>query len=222
MHIEFSHVYKTYKDFKDATALENVSFCIESEHRMIAIQGHNGAGKSTLLNLLAALDSPDSGRILVGEQDLTQLSRNALANYRLHEIGIVFQFFNLFPSRTIEENIALPGYLADRNRKALKKDVEKLAEEVEITHILKKYPHEVSGGQMQRAAIARALINHPKMLLADEPTGNLDTQSAMKIYDLLHRLAHEENVTIIAVTHDERMVKFAEKIIRMENGKVSI
>ncbi len=220
MHIEFQDVYKTYP-VKGATVLQGVSFRIDSES-MIAIRGHNGAGKSTLLNLLGALDHPDSGKIIVGDRDITQLSRNALADYRLHEIGIVFQFFNLFPTYTIEENIAIPGYLANRSRKTLKIEVEKLAEEVKITHILKKFPHEISGGEMQRAAIARALINHPKILLADEPTGNLDTQNAINIYRLLHSLAFEENVTIIVVTHDERMVEFADKIVLMENGVVSI
>lgn len=220
MHIEFSNVYKKYEEFKDATALLDVSFVIESTKKMIAIRGHNGAGKSTLLNLLGALDTADSGKIIVGNKDLTLLNRNQLAEYRLHEIGIVFQFFNLFPTFTIYENIAMPGYLARTNRKKLHNDVKAIAEKVGIIHLLNKLPHEISGGEMQRAAIARALINEPKLLLADEPTGNLDTENAKNIYGLLHRLANESNVTVIVVTHDERMVSYADKIILMENGKV--
>jgi ABC-type lipoprotein export system ATPase subunit len=140
MHIEFLHIYKKYDEFKDATALVDVSFVIESEKRMIAIRGHNGAGKSTLLNLLGALDYPDSGKIIVDTKDITKLSRNELSNYRLHDIGIIFQFFNLFPTFTIYENIAIPGYLAGTNRKKLKMDIESIAELVGIKHILMKYP----------------------------------------------------------------------------------
>lgn len=222
MYIEFSHVYKKYEEFKDATALTDVSLCIEYEKRMIAIRGHNGAGKSTLLNLLAGLDHPDSGQVIVGTKDLTKLSRNELADYRLQEIGIIFQFFNLFQTYTLFENIAIPGYIAGKSRKTLKHDIEHLADEIGIRGILNKYPHEISGGEMQRTAIARALINKPRILLADEPTGNLDTENAINIYTLLHELATEEKITVIVVTHDERMVTYADQIILMENGRVAL
>lgn len=222
MYISFQNITKQYDQFKNNLALSDVSFKIEPQEKMVAIVGPSGAGKSTILNLIAALDQPDSGEILVSSQNITQLNRFQLANYRLHEIGIIFQFFNLFPTLTVFENIAVPGYLAKIPNKVLHRKVEVIAEQVGIGHLLKSYPHEVSGGEAQRTAICRALINGPKLLLADEPTGNLDTETAALIFSLLQSLVEKQKLTVLIVTHDVNLIKNVDKIITVKNGRVLV
>ena len=221
MQIEINHVYKEYEQYKDNQALVDVSVTIQPNEHMVAIVGPSGAGKSTLLNLIAALDQPSAGNICVNARNLSKLNRTQLARFRLHEIGIIFQFFNLFPTLTVFENIAVPGYLAKTPRKILHQEVETLAEQVHIAHLLKHYPHQVSGGEAQRTAIARALINQPKLLLADEPTGNLDTQTATEIFTLLHNLVEQRGLTALIATHDVNLVKQVDKIITMKNGQIA-
>ncbi|ETO94344.1 ABC transporter ATP-binding protein [Legionella oakridgensis] len=220
MYISLSQVCKKYEQFKNNQALCNVTFKIEPQEKMIAIVGPSGSGKSTLLNLIAALDQPDSGKILVGSHNITRLNRAQLAKYRLHEIGIIFQFFNLFPTLTVFENIAVPGYLAKTANKLLNKKVEALAEQVGIHHLLRNYPHEISGGEAQRTAICRALINDPKLLLADEPTGNLDTETAKVIFALLQSLVERQKLTALIVTHDMSLIKNVNRVISIRNGCV--
>jgi putative ABC transport system ATP-binding protein len=220
MVITLKNIFKHYDAFKNNIALNDVTFTIEPQEKMVAIVGPSGAGKSTLLNLIAALDQPDSGEIRVGSNNLTRLNRAQLANYRLYEIGIIFQFFNLFPTLTVFENIAVPGYLAKTNNKILNRKVEEIAEQVGISHLLKKHPHEVSGGEAQRTAICRALINGPQILLADEPTGNLDTETAKIIFSLLQSLVEQQKLTVLVVTHDLSLINKVDKVINVKNGRV--
>lgn len=201
-------------------ALNDVSFKIEPQEKMVAIIGPSGAGKSTLLNIIAALDQVDSGEVIVSSHNITRLSHSQLANYRLREIGIIFQFFNLFPTLSVFENIAVPRYLAKASKKIVHTQVEEIAEQVGISHILKHYPHEISGGEAQRTAICRALINKPKLLLADEPTGNLDTKTAKTIYSLLQSLVVQQKLTVLVVTHDVNLITHVDRIITIENGRV--
>ena len=220
MYITLKNIFKHYDEFKNNIALNNVTFKIEPQEKMVAIVGPSGAGKSTLINLIAALDQPDSGEIRVDSHNLTRLNRSQLANYRLHEIGIIFQFFNLFPTLTLFENIAVPGYLAKTSNKILHRKVEEIAEQVGISHLLTKHPHEISGGEAQRTAICRALINGPKILLADEPTGNLDTETAQVIFSLLQNLVEQQQLTVLVVTHDLSLINKVDKIINIKNGQV--
>lgn len=222
MHLYLNKVSKNYKQFKDSPALDQLSFKIESHEQMVAIIGPSGSGKSTILNLIAALDSPDSGDIMVGSHNITQFNRKQLAHYRLHEIGIIFQFFNLFPTLSLFENIAIPGYLAKKTSKALKARVEELAEQVGIRGLLNSYPHEVSGGEAQRTAICRALMNQPRLLLADEPTGNLDTETAKLIFNLLQHLSETQKITALIVTHDLSLINKVNKVINLENGRIQL
>jgi putative ABC transport system ATP-binding protein len=220
MYISLKNIFKQYDEFKNNQALNDVTFKIEPQEKMVAVVGPSGAGKSTLLNLIAALDQPDSGEIIVSSQNITRLSRSQLANYRLHEIGIIFQFFNLFPTLTVFENIAVPGYLAKTPNKILHRKVEEIAEQVGISHLLKNHPHEVSGGEAQRTAICRALINGPRLLLADEPTGNLDTETAKVIFSLLQSLVEQQKLTVLVVTHDVNLINNVDKVITVKNGRV--
>jgi ABC-type lipoprotein export system ATPase subunit len=220
MNLSIKQVYKEYEQYKNTQALADVTVTIESTECMVGIVGPSGAGKSTLLNLIAALDQPSSGEIIVANHNLSLLNRTQLAHYRLHEIGVIFQFFNLFPTLTIFENIAIPGYLAKTPRKILRKEVEAIAEQVHIEHLLNHYPHEVSGGEAQRTAISRALINKPRLLLADEPTGNLDTQTATEIFALLQKLVEKHRLTALIATHDISLLKHVDKIITMQNGHI--
>lgn len=221
MPVFINNVSKQYEQFKDNQALIDVSLTIESHEHTTAIIGPSGSGKSTLLNLIAALDKPNSGEIIVNSLNLSKLSRVQLARYRLHEIGIIFQFFNLFPTLTIFENIAVPAYLANTSRKIFKIEVEKIAEHVGIRHLLHHYPHEVSGGEAQRTAICRALINKPKLLLADEPTGNLDSETAVVIFSLIQSLVSQLGSSAIIVTHDMHLVRNVNKMIHIKNGRVT-
>lgn len=220
MDITLRHIFKQYKQFKNNQALVDVSIHIQPEDKMVALIGPSGSGKSTLLNLIAALDKPSSGEIIVNSRNILGLNRSDLAQYRLHEIGIIFQFFYLFPTLTIFENIAVPGYLANSPRKNLKKEVEAIADLVGIRQLLNRYPHEISGGEAQRTAICRALINKPKLLLADEPTGNLDTETAQVIFSLLQTLVEHRRLTAIIATHDLHLLKHVNKTIELKNGRV--
>lgn len=222
MHIRIKNICKQYEQYKNNQALIDVTLSIEQLEHVVAIVGPSGAGKSTLLNLIAALDKPNSGEISINGRNILKLDRTQLANYRLHEIGIIFQFFNLFPTLTIFENIAVPGYLAKTSRKTLNIEVEKLAEQVGIKHLLQHYPHEVSGGEAQRTAISRALINKPKLLLADEPTGNLDSETAIEIFSLLQTLVEQRGLTAFIATHDVRFVTHVDRTITMKNGRLIV
>ena len=205
---------KTYGTGEGAVnALCNVDLTIE-DGEFVAIVGKSGSGKSTLLNLLGGLDSVTSGRVLYNDVDITKLGEPALADFRLHKIGFVFQFYDLLPELTAEENIMLPAQLA-KNKSA---DISALVERLGLTDRMKHYPSQLSGGQQQRAAIARALINNQDVLLCDEPTGNLDQKTGDDVMELLLQLNKTEKRTIVIVTHNPEIAARCERTIEISDG----
>lgn len=205
---------KTYGTGEGAVnALCNVDLTIE-DGEFVAIVGKSGSGKSTLLNLLGGLDSVTSGRVLYNDVDITKLGESALADFRLRKIGFVFQFYDLLPELTAEENIILPAQLA-KNKSA---DISALVERLGLTDRMKHYPSQLSGGQQQRAAIARALINNPDVLLCDEPTGNLDQKTGDDVMELLLKLNKTEKRTIVIVTHNPEIAARCERTIEISDG----
>ena len=187
----------------------------------LAIQGASGSGKTTLLSLLSGLDRADAGQILFSGEDITSMSEDELALFRRKNVGIVFQSSNLIPTLNVLENIALPLFPESSNEKEMFERATKAAESVGLGHRLKHYPNELSGGEQQRVGIARALVNDPKVIFADEPTGNLDTETGRMIMELLKILNKERDMTIVMVTHDDGMAKEADRLIKIEDGMVT-
>ena len=187
----------------------------------VALLGASGSGKSSLLNLIAGLDSPTSGSVRSGEQNLAQLSREALAKYRRHTVGMVFQSFNLIPSMTVLENVELPLRFAEVERDKRGAMASSALERVGLSGRLRHRPIELSGGEQQRVALARALVNQPKILLADEPTGNLDSRTGTEVMQLIRTLNESLQMTVVLVTHETVLAeKYAERMIFMADGKV--
>ena len=213
--VEFMDVSKIYKvgdmEFK---ALSNASFEL-NEGELVVILGPSGAGKSTLLNMLGGLDNPTSGKIIVEGQDISKLRNNELAEYRASHVGFVFQFYNLIPTLTVHENVTLVKEIAKDPLSATK-----MLEEVGLKDHYKKFPSELSGGEQQRVSIARALAKNPKILLCDEPTGALDSETGVMVLKLLLKMAREYNKTIVIVTHNSNIAEIADKIIRVRSGKI--
>ena len=213
--VEFMDVSKIYKvgdmEFK---ALSNASFEL-NEGELVVILGPSGAGKSTLLNMLGGLDNPTSGKIVVEGQDISKLKNNELAEYRASHVGFVFQFYNLIPTLTVHENVTLVKEIAKEPLSATK-----MLEEVGLKDHYKKFPSELSGGEQQRVSIARALAKNPKILLCDEPTGALDSETGVIVLKLLLKMAREYNKTIVIVTHNSNIAEIADKIIRVRSGKI--
>ncbi len=204
----------------EVQALKNISLEI-GRGQKIALLGKSGSGKSTLLNLLAGLDQPTSGSIWVAGRDLAAMTPNALAEYRLTTVGMIFQTFNLIPSRTALQNVELPLVFAGRRPKERRIAALHALEAVEMGHRLHHRPAELSGGEQQRVAIARALVNKPQLLLADEPTGNLDTETAGTILDLLTALSDHQRTTLLLVTHDHDLAaRSADRILHMKDGQL--
>ena len=195
-------------------ALDGVNLELE-EGKFVVILGPSGAGKSTLLNLLGGLDSPTSGKIYVDGEDISRLSNDALAQYRASTVGFVFQFYNLVPTLTVHENVTLVKEIAPNAFSATK-----MLEEVGLSDHLKNFPAELSGGEQQRVSIARALAKNPKILLCDEPTGALDSETGVMILKLLLRMAREYKKTIVIVTHNQNIAKMADTVVRVKNGKI--
>jgi putative ABC transport system ATP-binding protein len=203
------------------TALNEIDLTIR-DGEFVAIMGPSGSGKSTLLNLLGCLDQPTSGEYSLNEQDVSELDKTQLAIIRNQELGFVFQSYNLLSKTTAVENVAIPLHY-DRTNEQSDEEINQIANEMlkkvglgdRVDHV----PHELSGGEQQRVAIARALVNNPSLLLADEPTGNLDTKSGVEIMKILKGL-HESGHTIIMVTHEEEIAEFAERVIRFRDGKI--
>ncbi|HSD55568.1 MAG TPA: ABC transporter ATP-binding protein [Candidatus Saccharimonadales bacterium] len=208
-------------DSGKVVAVSDVSFTVPTG-QFASIIGKSGSGKSTLLSLLGALDRPTSGSIEVGEKDVTKLGDHALINYRCKKIGFVFQNYNLIPNLTALENVMLPMEFAGTSSANRKKRAQELLNQVGITDDKQlRKPGRLSGGEQQRVAIARALANNPEVILADEPTGNLDSQTGKMIFDLLHSLTRSENTTIIAVTHDLSIAGKTDVTFRLQDGKLT-
>lgn len=215
-------VEKLQKKFKqgdsEVVPVKNVSFSVE-EGVFAAIIGKSGSGKSTLLSLLGALDTATSGAITIGETDITKLSSSQLTTYRRKDIGFVFQQYNLIPNLTALENVMLPMEFAGVSLGERKQRAALLLEQVGLTEEKhSRYSNRLSGGEQQRVSIARALANKPKLILADEPTGNLDSQTGTMIFDLLHSLAKSEKTTIVAVTHDLSIAGKTDVVFTLQDG----
>ncbi len=188
----------------------------------VALMGPSGCGKSTLLHLCGAMDRPSAGRILIDRTEIGSLSDDHLTEFRRRRIGFVFQFFNLLPTLTVLENISLPLLLDHRNSSEADRQARELAGRVGLSHRLNHYPQQLSGGEMQRAAIARAVIHRPALLIADEPTGNLDSENGRKILQLLSELNDETGITILMATHSDETAAAAKRIVGMRDGEMSI
>jgi putative ABC transport system ATP-binding protein len=191
------------------------------EGDFVALMGPSGSGKSTLLNLIAGIDKPDAGRLAIAGEDITRLGDSELADWRARSVGFVFQFYNLIPVLTAFENVELPLQLTDLSRAERRERVELLLDMVGLTDRMKHYPNELSGGQQQRVAIARALVTDPLLVIADEPTGDLDRQSAADILKLLDRLNVELGKSIVMVTHDPRAAEAAHHLIYLDKGQLT-
>lgn len=187
----------------------------------LALMGPSGSGKSTLLNLIAGIDRPDSGRLVVAGTDIGQLGEQALADWRARNIGFIFQFYNLMPVLDAQENVELPLLLADLSRSERRARARLALDMVGLSDRVDHFPSELSGGQQQRVAIARALVTDPTLIVADEPTGDLDRESASEVLGLLQRLNREIGKTIIMVTHDQRAARHAHAIMHLEKGELS-
>lgn len=213
--VEFKDVSRVYTSGDhELKALDGVNMSLE-EGKFIVVLGPSGAGKSTLLNLLGGLDSPTSGKIYVEGQDISTLSEDELADYRAAKVGFVFQFYNLVPTLTVHENVALVKEIAPNALSATK-----MIEEVGISDHLKNFPAELSGGEQQRVSIARALAKNPKILLCDEPTGALDSETGVLVLKLLLKMARDYGKTIVIVTHNQNIAKMADVVLRVKNGKI--
>ncbi len=205
---------------KTIRAVDGVSFELE-KGVFAAIIGKSGSGKTTLLNLLGALDREDSGRIEIGGTDITKLKNKKLDDYRRKTVGFTFQSYNLIPNLNALENVMLPMEFTGVPRKERQKRAKELLLSVGIDELRQKHkPTKLSGGEQQRVAIARALANHPTIILADEPTGNLDTETGRQIVELLKKIAREENTTIIVVTHDDEVARKSQKVLYLRDGKL--
>lgn len=216
--LNVSNLCKIYgKGENEFLALNNISIKVK-KGEFIAIVGKSGSGKSTLLHLLGGLDKPDRGNVIINNQDIYKMNDKELTVFRRKYIGFVYQFYNLIPALTVKENILLPA-LFD-GRKISDKKLEELVKKLGLINKMEAYPNDLSGGQQQRVAIGRALINHPKIILADEPTGNLDTRSTKHIMKLLEYYNKKYRQTIIMVTHDLSLAKRASRIITMRDGKI--
>lgn len=210
--------YTTRFGGNQVQALKNVSFSVE-EGEYVAIMGESGSGKTTLLNILAALDKPTGGTVLLDGRNLADIKETAMAEFRRDNLGFVFQDFNLLDTFSLEDNIYLPLVLAGKNYREMHKRLEPIAKQLGITQLLKKYPYEVSGGQKQRAAVARALITHPKLILADEPTGALDSKSSDELLDLFSAI-NQDKQTIVMVTHSVKAASHAGRVLFIKDGEV--
>jgi len=215
MLVEFKDVVKTYGVGDGMqTAVDHISFTI-NEGEFVVILGQSGAGKSTVLNMLGGMDKPTEGTVVVAGQEVSAMNDRSLGNYRADVIGFIFQFYNLLPSLTAYENIALTKSIVKNARNA-----DEMLHLVGLDHCRNKFPSQMSGGEQQRVSIARALAKNPKILLGDEPTGALDSETGVVVLELLQRLCKDDAKTVILVTHNADIAKCADKIIRMKNGKI--
>jgi putative ABC transport system ATP-binding protein len=218
--LEAARLTKVYRrGSRDVLALNDVSFSVErGEH--ITIMGASGSGKSTLLNLLGLLDRPSNGEVILNGSSTADYTDAQLAAFRRRHLGFVFQFFNLMPALSALENVALPMLLDGRSLAAVRGECVEVLRAVGIGERLEHYPHELSGGEMQRVAIARALVGRPPLILADEPTGNLDSRNAMAIHELLSREVKARGLTLVVVSHDSAAANWSDRVITLRDGRV--
>ena len=216
--LRIEHLSKIYgKGDTEVRALDDVSFTVP-KGQFVAIIGPSGSGKSTLLHILGGVDTPTDGHVYVDGTDITTLDETALAIFRRRQIGLIYQFYNLIPILTVEENMTLPLLLDDK--KVDRAHFDSLVQVLGLQHRLGHLPSELSGGQQQRVSIGRALMNNPAILLADEPTGNLDSKNSKEIVELLRSCNKSLNQTVIIITHDERIALDADRVIAVEDGKI--
>ena len=219
--LEVSHLKKVYTTRfggNQVEALRNVSFTVE-QGEYTAIMGESGSGKTTLLNILAALDKPTGGTVLLDGKDLTQIKESQIAAFRRDNLGFVFQDFNLLDTFSLEDNIYLPLVLTGTPYAEMQRRLAPIAQQLGITELLQKFPYEVSGGQKQRAAVARALITNPRLILADEPTGALDSHSTDELLSLFSAI-HQSGQTIVMVTHSTKAASSAGRVMFIKDGEV--
>lgn len=218
--LKVTNVEKYYGNRGNITkAIDNVSFSVD-EGEFVGIMGSSGSGKTTLLNCISTIDSVTNGHIYIRNKDITEMKSRNLARFRREELGFVFQDFNLLDTLTGFENIILPLSISGVNHKEAEKRVDEVAKKLEITEILSKYPYEMSGGQRQRTAAARAIITNPAMVLADEPTGALDSKSARMLLESLENLNKNLNATILMVTHDAFTASYCSRILFIKDGRI--
>lgn len=216
--LRIEHLSKIYgKGDTEVRALDDVSFTVP-KGQFVAIIGPSGSGKSTLLHILGGVDTPTDGHVYVDGTDITTLDETALAIFCRRQIGLIYQFYNLIPILTVEENMTLPLLLDDK--KVDRAHFDSLVQVLGLQHRLGHLPSELSGGQQQRVSIGRALMNNPAILLADEPTGNLDSKNSKEIVELLRQFNKALNQTVIIITHDERIALDADRVIAVEDGKI--
>jgi len=217
--LEVKHLSKVYgKDEMEVRALDDVSFTVK-KGEFVCIVGPSGSGKSTLLHLLGGVDVPTSGQVLIDNTDIYKLDETQLAIFRRRQIGLIYQFYNLIPILTVEENITLPMLLDEQKVDAA--HLERIIGILGLSNRMTHLPNQLSGGQQQRVSIGRALISNPAIILADEPTGNLDSQNSEEIMSLLKLFNKKFNQTLIIITHDERIALQADRIISIEDGKIA-
>ena len=217
--LEIKNLCKVYGSGETKVdALKNVSFDVE-QGEFVAIVGPSGSGKSTLMHILGGVDTPTSGEVNISGTDISKLNETKLAIFRRRQIGLIYQFYNLIPILNVEENMTLPILLDGKmpDKKLLNDLVQKLGLSERVEHL----PNQLSGGQQQRVSIGRALMNHPAILLADEPTGNLDSENSREIIALLRKFNKENRQTVIIITHDERIALSADRVITIEDGQIT-
>ncbi len=218
--IQVENLVKTYQLGKiSIPALRGISFDV-AKGEFLVVMGPSGSGKTTLLNLVGAIDKPTSGKISIDDRDITTLGEGELTKLRRHKIGFIFQFYNLIPALTALENVELPMLTAGISRKDASKRASQLLETVGLAERVGHLPDELSGGEQQRVAIARALANKPSVILADEPTGDLDTKTGIEVVQILYDTSKKENATVIVVTHDPAITEKADRILRMRDGNI--
>lgn len=217
--LEVTNLCKTYgKGDTMLKALDNVSFSVE-KGEFVAIIGPSGSGKSTLLHILGGVDVPTKGSVVINQTDISNLDETALAIFRRRQIGLIYQFYNLIPILTVQENLTLPLLLD--GRKPDEKQISTLVKRLGLENRLDHLPNQLSGGQQQRVSIGRALVNNPALMLADEPTGNLDSENSKEIISLLRQFNKDFNQTVIIITHDEKIANSADRVITIEDGKIT-
>lgn len=216
--VNVENVYKSFQNNK-VSVLDNINLSIK-QGEFVSLMGASGSGKSTLLYLIGGLDKPTSGTIKIDGNDINKMKDSKISKLRRKEIGFIFQFYNLVQNLTVEENIILPVIMEGLKRKDFEKQLSEILDIVGLTEKRKSLPNQLSGGQQQRVAIARAVILNPKIILADEATGNLDSKSGKDIMELFKKINKEKNITILQVTHSEEIAKYGNRIIYLKDGKI--